>query len=74
MFYTVINGFSPNEVKIHLQICDDSMITFVIRGYCLGSLSSYYTDGLYRFRTTIVVKVKFDISILKKISIIKKKI
>ena len=28
---SVINGFSPNEVQIHLHICDHSIITFGIR-------------------------------------------
>ena len=34
--HLVINGFSPNEVRIHLQICAHSIITFVIRGLSLG--------------------------------------
>ena len=29
---TVINGFSPHEVIIHLNICDSSIVTFVIGG------------------------------------------
>ena len=36
IIYSVINGFSPNEVKIHQYICDDSIITFFIRGFRLG--------------------------------------
>ena len=31
-----INGFSPNEIKIHLYICDYSIITSGIRVLGLG--------------------------------------
>ena len=30
MIDPVINVFSPNEVRIHLHICDNSIITFEI--------------------------------------------
>ena len=36
IFDPVINEFSPNEVRIHLHICDKSIFTIGIRGFCLG--------------------------------------
>ena len=36
MIDPVINWLSPNEEKIQLKICDHSIITFFIRGLCLG--------------------------------------
>ena len=32
----VINGFSTNEIEIDLRICDNSIVTLGIRGFCLG--------------------------------------
>ena len=63
---TVINGFSTNEVKIYLHICDHSIITFGIRGLCLVFLNTSHVDNLDKFRKTVVDKVKLDISILNK--------
>ena len=33
---TIINIFSRNEVKSHLHICDHSIVTIGIRGFCFG--------------------------------------
>ena len=57
----VITGFIPNEVKGHLQIYDHSIVTFGIRGLYLGFSNTSHVDSLYRFRKSVVDKVKFDI-------------
>ena len=31
----VIIGFIPNDIKLHLDICDHSIVPFGIRGLCL---------------------------------------
>ena len=62
----VLNESSPNEVKNHFLICDPSIITFVIRGFCLWFSNTSNVYSLVRFVKTVVVKVKHDISILKK--------
>ena len=56
----VINGFIPNDVSIHLHICDQSIVTFGIRGRCLGFSITYHVDSLDRFRRSVVDKVKGD--------------
>ena len=56
----VINGFSINEVKVHLHICDHSIVTFGIRVLCLGFSNTSNVDNLYRFRTSVADKVKID--------------
>ena len=61
----VINGFSTNEVKSHLRIYDHSIITFDIRVFCLGVLNTSRVESLYRFRKSVVDKVKRDICIFK---------
>ena len=66
MIDPVINGFSPNEVKIHFHICDHSIIAFGIRGLCLGFPNTSYVDDVDRFRKTVVDEVKFDINIKKR--------
>ena len=40
--YPVINEFSPNEVKRHLHICDQSIVTFGIRGFCFSVSNTYF--------------------------------
>ena len=62
----VINGFSPNEVIIHLYICDHSIITFGRIGLCLGFSNTSNVESLERFRISVVDKFKLDISILMK--------
>ena len=37
-----INEFSPNEVKRHLHICDQSIVTFGIRGFCFSVSNTYF--------------------------------
>ena len=59
----VINGFIPNEVRRNLHICDHSIVTFCIRGFCLGFSSTYRVDSLDGFRKSVVDKVKRDICI-----------
>ena len=63
----VINEFSPNEVTIHLHICDNSIITFSIIVLCLGFSNTSHDDSLCSFRKKVVDKVKTDIYILKTI-------
>ena len=58
-----MNGFSPNEVKIHLHICDHSIITFGIRGLCLGFSNTSHVHSLDRFRKIVVDKFKFGLII-----------
>ena len=60
MFYTIINGFSPNEVKIHLHICGHPVVTFGTRGLCLEFSNTSHVDILDRFRKSVVDEFKFD--------------
>ena len=62
----VINVFSPNKVSINFHLFDHSIITSEKIGFCIGFLNTSRVDSLYRFRKTVVDKVKVDISILKK--------
>ena len=62
----VVNGFSPNDVSSHLHICDHSIVTFGIRGRCLGFSNTSRVDSLDRFRRTVVEKVKTYICLKKK--------
>ena len=55
-----INGFVPNEVSSHLNICNHSIITFGIGGLCLGISNTYHVDSLDRFRKYVVDEVKTD--------------
>ena len=57
MIDTVINGFSLNKVRSHFHICDFSIVTFGIRGLCLGFSNTYHVDGLDRIRKSVVDKV-----------------
>ena len=58
-----INRLSPNEVKIHLQICYHSMMIFGMRGLCLGFSNTSHFDSLDRFRKSVDDKVKTDVCI-----------
>ena len=69
----LINGFFPNEVKNHMHICDNLMVTFRIRVLCLGFSNNYYVESLYTFRKYFYYKVKFDIIIKQYIFIQKKR-
>ena len=62
----VINLFSPNELRSHFHICDHSIVTFGIRGFCLGVLNTSDVDSLDRFRKPVVDKLKTDVCIKKK--------
>ena len=64
----VINGFSPHEVRIHLHICDYSIIAFGIRVLCVGFSKTSYVRSLYRFRKLFVDKVKTEECVKKRIS------
>ena len=57
-----INVFSPNEVRNHFRVCDQSIVTFGIIGLCLGFSNIYHVDSLHRFRKSVVDKVKIDVS------------
>ena len=45
----VINEFIPHDVRSHLQIFYYSIITFGIRGLCLGFPETSYVNRLRRF-------------------------
>ena len=45
----VINGFSPRKVISNLHICDHSIVTFGIRGLCLGFSNTFHVESLDRF-------------------------
>ena len=62
----VINGFSPNDVSIHLRIFYHSIVTFFIREKCLGFTNTSLIDILDRFIISVVYKVKTDICIFFK--------
>ena len=48
-----------------MQICDTSIVTFGIRGFCLGFSNTYYVDSSDRCIQSVVDKIKIDICILK---------
>ena len=50
IIYPVLNGFSTNEVISHLHICDHSIITLSIIGFCLGFSNTSHVDILDKFR------------------------
>ena len=60
---TVLNGFIPNEVRINLHICYHSIVTFGIRGLCLGFSNASHIDSLDRLRKSVVDKVKIYVCI-----------
>ena len=62
----VINVFIPNDVSIYLNICDQSIVTFVIRKKFIGFSNTSHVDSLDRFIKSVVEKVKIDICILQK--------
>ena len=61
--YPVINGFNPHEVRIHLHICDHSIVKFGIRGLCLGFSSTSHVGSLDRFRKSVGDKFRTELSI-----------
>ena len=63
IFDPVINEFSTDEVKIHLYICYNLIVTFGRIGFCLGFSNTSNVDILYGFRKQVVDKVKTDICI-----------
>ena len=68
----VINIIPPNEIKIHLHVCDQKITPFFIRGLCLRFSNTSCVDSLEKFRKTVVDEVKFDITSFKS-SMLKKK-
>ena len=58
-----MNGFSTNDVTSHLHICDQLIITVSMRGLCLLFSNSFHVDSLYKFRRTVVDKVKIEVYI-----------
>ena len=63
VIYPVINVFSTNELTSRLHIYNHSIVTFDIRGFCLGHSNASYIDILDRFRKSVVDKVKIDVCI-----------
>ena len=61
-----INGFSPNEVIIHLHIHYQSIVKFDIRGLCLVFSNTSHVDIVVRFGKPVVYKVKKDICLKKR--------
>ena len=61
----VINGFSPNDIKFHLDICDHSIVDFGIRGLCLGFSNTSRVDSSDMFIKSVVDQVKLDMCIKK---------
>ena len=55
----VINALITNEVKVHLHICDHSILTFGLRGLCLGFSNTSHVESLGRFTKTVVDTFKF---------------
>ena len=53
-----MNGLSPNEIIIHLHIFDNSILTSIKIGLCLGFSNTYYVEVLYRFGKKVVKKVR----------------
>ena len=54
-----IIGFSDNELKTHFQNFDHSIITFGLRGLCLGFSNTSHVESLGRFTKTVVDTFKF---------------
>ena len=54
----VIYIFIPNEVKIHFHVCDQSIVTFGQRGFCLEFSNTSHVESLDRFRESVIDKVK----------------
>ena len=53
----VINGFIPNDVKFHLDIYNHPIVTFGIKGLCLGFSNTSYVDSLDMFRKSVVIRL-----------------
>ena len=49
-----------------MNICDNLIVIFGIRGFCLGFLKTSHVDILDRFRNPVVDTVKTDVCIFKK--------
>ena len=62
----VINLFIPNEVRIHLHICDHLIVNFGIGGLCLGFSNTSHVDSLDRFIKSFVDNIKTDVCIFIK--------
>ena len=54
----VINEFSTNEVTSNFDMCDQSIVTFGMRGFCLGFSHTSHVDSLDMFRKSAVDKAK----------------
>ena len=61
----VINESSTNEVTSHFYICGHSIVTFGIKGLCLGFSNTSYVVSLDKFRKSVFDKVKTEVCILK---------
>ena len=59
----VINGFSPNDVNFHLDICNHSIVTFGTKRLCLRFSNTSYVESLNMFRKSVVDQVKLDMCI-----------
>ena len=62
MIDPVINGFSPNEIKIYLHICNTALSLFFIRGLWLRFSNTSHFDSLDMFIKTVFDWIKFDMT------------
>ena len=66
VIYPVINVFSTNVLTSRLHIYNHSIVTFGIRGLCLGHSNASHVDSLDRFRKSVVYEVRIDVCIFKR--------
>ena len=57
MIDRVISAFSPNEEISHLDIRDNSIITFGKRGFSLGFSNTSHVHILYMYKKLVILKV-----------------
>ena len=62
----VIIEFIPNDLSIHLHICDHSIFSFCIIQKCIQFSNTSHLDNLDNFIRSVVYKFKKDICILQK--------
>ena len=61
----VMNRFSLNEVTSNLNIYDHSIVTFIIRGFCLGPSNTICVEISDMFRKLVVDMVKTEVYIFQ---------
>ena len=62
---SVMNVFSPDDIIIHLYICDQSIVKFFIRRLYLGFSNTSHVDSFDRFRELVVDNAKTEVCIKK---------